>query len=118
MVFDLLGWISIGLCIVLLAKFFGRISKIEVVNKLLRVTHIPFGIAALIAGMVHGIFYIISEPHDVAENVTGIFLLAVMGLLAITYIAKKLLKSKWFFLHRLLSVVLIVLLIVHVVIVV
>lgn len=111
--FDLLGWITIGLCIVLLVKFIGRISKIKSVNKLLRVTHIPLGIAALVTGAVHTVYYIITEPNDLAENISGVFLWAIMAFLAITYIAKSRLKSTWFFLHRLFSVILIIVAVVH-----
>ncbi len=111
----ILGWLSFALCIVLLAKFIGRVSKFKNFNLILRKTHKPMGFAVIITGLMHGIFLIIKHPQAIIGNVTGGILLAVIILLAITYFLRKKLKSKWFLSHRILSILLIALLIVHIV---
>lgn len=117
MIFRWLGWVTFGVCIILLAKFIGRVSKSKNFNLLLRKTHIPFGIAAIVLGAVHGLFFLIEHPQKIAGNSTGIVLWALTCFLALTYVLRKKLKAKWFFLHRLLSVLFILLLIVHIVVV-
>lgn len=112
-----LGWITFALCVVLLIKFIGRVSKVKGFNSLLRTVHKPLGLTVIATGAIHGIFLIVKRPHALADNITGAILLAVIVLLAISYLLRKKLKAKWFLMHRILSVLFIVLVIVHIVIV-
>lgn len=109
------GWLSFALCIVLLAKFIGRVSKIKVINGGLRAVHKPMGFAVIATGLMHGIFLIVKHPNAIIGNVFGALLVAAIVLLAVTYILRKKLKSKWFLLHRIFSILVAVLLIVHIV---
>lgn len=113
MLYRWLGWITFGLCLILLAKFIVRILKMKTINKVLRKTHKPLGIVAFIIGMVHGLHYLIKKPQKIVENITGVVSLVLIALLIINFISRKKLKSKWFFLHRLMSVIFTIILIVH-----
>ena len=112
-----LGWLSFALCVVLLAKFIGRVSKVKAINNVLHVLHKPFGIAVILTGLIHGLYLIIKHPHALAGNITGAFLMAAIIILMITYLLRKKMKAKWFLAHRILSVLLVALLIVHIVVV-
>lgn len=113
MLYHWLGWISFGFCIILLMKFIARISKIKAVNKAFRKIHKPLGIAVIVTGTIHGIISIIKHPQDIIGLITGVFLWTLIVFFAITYLAKSKLKSKWFLLHRIASIMLIIISIVH-----
>ena len=108
-----LGWISLAICLLLLAKYIGRVSKYQSFNRFLRKAHKPLGIAVTIIGIIHGFISFMKHSQDVTANVSGLFTLVVICLLAATFCVRTKLKSRWFVLHWLLSIVLIVLLTIH-----
>ena len=109
-----LGWIGFALCILLLSKFVGRISKSKKFNALLRQVHKPFGIAVLIVGLAHGICAIFGRFHFSFAVVSGLILLALMFAIGMTYLFRKSLKSKWFLFHRILSILTAIMIVVHI----
>ena len=113
MLYHWLGWISLVMCILLLAKYMGRVSKCKRINSSLRKLHKPFGTAVIVMGTVHGIVSFIKHPQEMTANFSGMILWVLIALLAVTYYARKKLKSKWFVLHRLFSVLLAVMLVMH-----
>ena len=114
MLYHWLGWISFAMCVLLLAKYIGRISKCKNINNSLRRLHKPFGIAVIVIGVVHGLLSFIKCSQEVVANLSGIFLWALIALLAVTFYSRKKLKSKWFALHRFLAVLLVASLVIHV----
>lgn len=116
MVYHWLGWISFASCVLLLAKYAGRTLNSKSVNMLLRKIHKPLGNAVIGTGAMHGVLSLIKHPQEIAENLSGVLLWALIVLLARTCYAKTKLKSKWFRMHRHLAIALTVILAVHVVI--
>lgn len=113
MLYHWLGWISLALCVLLLAKYIGRVSKHKNTNNLLRKLHKPLGIAVIAIGTIHGLISFIKNPQEMVANFSGIILWVLIALLAVTFYARKKLKSKWFVLHRILAMLLVVVLVMH-----
>ena len=114
--FDPFGRIAFIICIPLFLKFIGRVSKNKKLNTALRKIHEPLGIAAIALGTIHTVICIIKSPQEMLANISGILALILIVFLAVTFYARKGLKSKWFRLHRISTVFLIAILIPHVVI--
>lgn len=108
------GWVSLVLCIVLLAKYLGRISNKKTLNQLLRKLHKPLGLAVLAIAALHGILCFVREPHEIVSHITGIIPWILMLCLALTFYARKNLKSKWLSTHRFLSIVLCITTVFHI----
>lgn len=115
MVSHWLGWISLALCIVLLAKFVGRISKNGKLNQLLRRIHKPLGSAILVVGLLHGVLCFAETLQASVTVMTGVLLIACFAAMTGTFYAKTKLKARWFSLHRKLSLLAVLLLAVHVI---
>ena len=110
-----LGWVSFAICILLLSKVIGRMSKNQKLNLVLRKIHKPFGIAVIIIGTIHGILCFTDIFELNVEVVTGIVLMLCVIALARTFYARKKLKAKWFQMHRYLSIALLITMIIHIV---
>lgn len=109
------GWISLAMCILLLAKYIGRISKNKKINQSLRKIHKPLGIAVIGIAVLHGIICFIKTPQAIIQNISGLILwLLIIGLVG-TLCARARLKAKWFQMHRYLSIILCVIMIIHIV---
>ena len=115
MIHHWLGWISLAICVLLMAKYIGRISGNKKLNKLLRKIHKPLGIAAIAITILHGGISFIKTPQALIQNITGVLLLVLLILLARTFYARKRLKAKWFPMHRHISIVFCVLTAIHIV---
>lgn len=113
MVHHWLGWISFGICILLLAKYLGRISHHKKLNQLLRKLHQPLGLAVIGIGALHGVISLVKAPEAVIQNVTGLLLFLLIAALARTFYARAKLQRKWFSMHRHLSLILIAVLVLH-----
>lgn len=115
MIFHWLGWFSLAFCIALMLKFVARKSRNKKVNKIFRVIHIPVGVMLLFTGTVHGLLSIIKVANRLLPIGSGIALLIVIAFLAATYMHRKALKKNWFKLHRMATLALIPVLVLHVV---
>ncbi|MDO5142560.1 MAG: hypothetical protein Q4D31_06025 [Eubacteriales bacterium] len=115
MIHHWLGWASLAIGILLLAKFIGRISKKQKLNSILRKIHKPLGMTLIGVAALHGIISIAKAPQAVVQIVTGVILLVLIGLLARTFYARDKLKAKWFQMHRHFALAFLVVLVIHVV---
>ena len=109
------GWAVAVLCLVLLLKYAGRIANRQSVNKALRKIHEPMGIVAVLVGLVHGTISLIGQYQGAIEDASGIMLMVLIGLLAMTYYQRRTLKAKWFMWHRRLAMVFVPVVIVHII---
>lgn len=87
MLYHWLGWITFATCILLLAKYIGRISNNKSVNMFLRKIHRPLGIFVIGIGAIHGLISFVKHPQEVAEIFSGVLLWVLIVLLARTYYA-------------------------------
>ncbi len=115
MIHHWLGWISLGVCILLLAKYIGRISNNKKVNQLLRKIHKPLGMMVIGIATIHGVISFIKNPQAIIQNITGLSLFVLIFNLAITFYARKRLKVKWFQIHRYLAILLCILMAIHII---
>lgn len=117
-----LAWVSVALTAITAIKFLARISKIKPLNRFFRKIHIPSGIILLITSAVHGI--IAGNPPGVELTQISFFselfslnwgtaAFVCIVLLAVVYLIRKLLSKKWMPLHRVLTVIMIVTLVLH-----
>lgn len=106
MIHHWLGWISLAFCVLLLAKYLGRISKNTRFNLALRRLHKPLGLAVIAVSALHGIICFFKKPQFSLPAITGLALFALILALARTFYARKKLKAKWFPMHRHLSALL------------
>lgn len=110
------GWISVVLCVVLLGKYIGRISRWKALNQFLRKWHKPLGLAVIVVAALHGVWCWYKAPQAVLANATGWLLFLCIVVLARTFYARSKLKAKWFQMHRHWAIVLGVVMVAHVVI--
>lgn len=110
-----IGWISFASCILLLAKVVGRISKNKELNQFLRKFHKPLGIAVIALGAIHGILCFAENSQAVISIITGVILLLCIIAMARTYFVRTKFKAKWFQMHRHLSIILIVIMVLHII---
>ena len=116
MLYHWLGWVSLAICVLLLAKYIGRVSKNKKLNLPLRKIHKPLGLAVIGISALHGILSFGKSSERIAVNLTGWMLFLLIALLAGTFYAKAKLHGKWFRLHRYFAAFLCILLLVHIVI--
>lgn len=114
MLYHWLGWISFAMCILLLAKYIGRIVNNKSVNMFLRKIHKPLGIAVTGIGAIHGLISFMKHPQEIAENISGVVLWGLIVLLARTYYARTKLKAKWYHMHRHFAIFLMVMIVIHI----
>lgn len=120
---EILAWLSAIFTILLALKYITRISRHRQLNRLFRKSHKQLGVLMIITGLLHGIlagnketttlFDMQFMPKLFTVNL-GTICFFVTLLLALTYMFRKKLKRRWMFLHRVLTVILLVLLVLHV----
>ena len=110
-----LGWISLAICVLLVVKYIGRISKNKNINQLLRKIHKPLGIAVIGIAAIHGVISFIKNPQAILQNMTGSMLFLLILLLAGVFYAKARLKAEWFQIHRCLALALCAIIVIHIV---
>lgn len=103
-------------------RYAAHVSKVKSLNQFFHKTHIPFGILLLVICGFHGLLagnltdtkLADAELATVMFTVnwgTLCFLCAV--LLAVSYLLRKKLRRKWMFVHRVLTILMIIMLAVH-----
>lgn len=118
----ILAWLTVLFCLMAGLKWIARISKNPSANRFFHKIHIPFGILALIAGLLHGILAG-NFPFATLTNFTvapvlftwnfGTFCFLCLILLAVSYLLRKKLRRYWMPVHRVLTVLTLVLLVLH-----
>ncbi|GGH20941.1 ferric reductase-like transmembrane domain-containing protein [Paenibacillus segetis] len=120
---EILAWLAVIFTVLLALKYIARISKHRQLNRLFRKFHKHLGILMITTGLLHGILAGNEETTNLFDmqfmsklftlNLGSVCLFVAM-LLALTYMFRKKLKKRWMFLHRLLTIILLVLLVLHV----
>ena len=115
------AWVA-TFCVIFTAfKYFAK--KDQKMNRIFHRIHIPFGILLIAAGLVHGLFA--GNPLGTTFRQAafgkrlftwnmGTVCLILAILLGITYLLRKMLKANWMKLHRILTVMLVVSLVIHI----
>ena len=109
-----LGWISLVIGLLLLAKFFGRLSKSKIINQYLRKIHKPLGNALIAIAVIHGVLSFAGNTQALLQGLTGLLALLSAFFLARTFYAKKKLKNKWLQIHKHLTLLFLVLIVIHI----
>jgi DMSO/TMAO reductase YedYZ heme-binding membrane subunit len=120
---EIFAWLATVFTILLALKYITRISRNRKLNRLFSKSHKPLGILMLTTGLLHGVLAGNEKTTNLFDmqlmtklftfNLgTVCFLVAL--LLALTYMFRKKLKKRWMFLHRVLTVILLILLVLHV----
>lgn len=118
----LFAWVTVLAGVAAILKYPARKLKKPAVNRFFHRIHIPCGVIMLSAGTVHTLFA--GNPYNATlTDFTpfaallcanwGTVCLVITLLLALTYMLRKKLKKLWMILHRLLTVLLIVCLVIH-----
>lgn len=119
---QIFAWVSALLCLLEVMKFFARVSKRPGLNRFFHKYHIPFGILLLVTGTAHGLLAGNPASASLPEARVGeVFFTVNLGtacffcavLLAGTYLLRKKLRRSWMPLHRLLTLGMTVLLVLH-----
>ncbi len=126
----LISLIFAWLCVVCAAmtalKFIARVSNIRVLNRFFHTVHIPFGVLLLVFGVIHAAFagnpsgasLFDFTPFAVFFTLNwGSACFVCAAALAVSYLLRRRLKKLWMPVHRLLTVMLIICLVVHLVVV-
>ncbi len=120
---EILAWLAAIFTVLLALKYIARKSKKRQVNRLFSKFHKHLGILMITTGLLHGVLAgnqkttNLFDMQFMAKLFTlnlGTVCLFVALLLALTYMFRKKLKKRWMFLHRVLTVILLVLLVLHV----
>lgn len=120
----ILAWIAVLSVILTSFKYITRTCCNKKINNIFRKIHIPLGILLLIAGFFHGLLAgnVIGIPLSDARFGTvlltfnyGTACLIVSVLLCLSYLFHSILKKAWLKIHRILTVCLLVLIVIHIV---
>lgn len=120
---QILAWAAALLCIEEALRYIARVSKNKTLNRVFHKLHIPLGVLLLIAGGLHGLIAGNFPGAGLAEIElapvlftlnwgTACFICSV--LLALSYLLRKKLKKGWMPVHRVLTVLMLALLVLHV----
>lgn len=120
----ILAWVAVLFAVLAALKFVTRKLHIRALDRFFHNCHIPFGVLALVTGLIHGLlagnpsFATLSDCTfgSVLFTLnwgTGCFVL--LALLALTYLLRRKLGRLWMTLHRVLTILLITFLILHLV---
>lgn len=118
-----LAWVTVLFVIVTAFKFIARVSQSKKMNEIFHKIHIPTGILLIITGLLHGLaagnFRDISIEDMRVGTVfftlnwgTACFLVSV--LLGLSYLRRRTLKKQWMRVHRVLTVGMLVLMVIHI----
>ncbi|MGN0510713.1 MAG: FMN-binding protein [Lachnospiraceae bacterium] len=119
----ILAWMTVLLAVVTSFKYIARISKSAKANHFFHNIHIPAGVVMVLVGLAHGLlagnFAGTRLPDARIGTVlfsfnwgTACFLVSIM--LGLSYLFRRVLKKRWMGLHRVLTVCLLVLIVVHI----
>lgn len=120
---EIIAWFAVAFTVLLALKYMIRISKIRKLNRLFSKSHKQLGILMITTGLMHGVLAGNEKTTNLLDMTfmtklftfnLGTVCLIVAMLLAITFMFRKKLKKRWMFLHRVLTVVLLVLIALHV----
>lgn len=120
---EIVAWVAVIFTVLLALKYVARISRHRQLNRLFSKSHKPLGIGMITTGLLHGmlagnerttsLFDMQIMPRLFTLNL-GTICLFVATLLALTYMFRKKLKKRWMLLHRVFTILLLVLLVLHV----
>ncbi|MGN0329284.1 MAG: FMN-binding protein [Lachnospira sp.] len=119
----ILAWIAVLLGIMTSLKYIARKSKSAKLNRFFHKIHIPMGILMVIMGLLHGLLAGNAANTRLTHAYIGTLLfsfnwgtacLIVAVLLGISYLLRKVLKKNWMRVHRILTVVLLVFMVIHI----
>lgn len=119
----ILAWIAVILTIMTVLRYIARISRNKKLNAFFHKVHIPFGTLLIIVGGIHGILagnpasatLANFEPASVLFTLNwGTVCYVFTLILALTYLLRKKMKHKWMIVHRIATVLMIVLLVLHI----
>ncbi|MEE8706098.1 MAG: FMN-binding protein [Oscillospiraceae bacterium] len=119
----ILAWIAVILTIMTVLRYIARISRNKKLNTFFHKIHIPFGTLLIIVGGIHGILagnpasatLANFEPASVLFTFNwGTVCYVLTLILALTYLLRKKMKRKWMIAHRIATVAMIVLLVLHI----
>lgn len=120
---EILAWLAVIFTILLALKYIARISRNRRLNRLFSKSHKQLGILMITTGLLHGVLAGNEETTNLfnMQFMTKLFTLNlgtvclfVALLLALTYMFRRKLKKRWMLLHRVLTVLLLVLIVLHV----
>lgn len=120
----ILAWMTVVFTVLAAVKYIARISGLRGLNRFFSKCHIPFGWLMLSCGLVHGLLAGNPSGATLADLQLApvLFTLnwgsAALGLgvlLALSYLLRKKLKKHWMPVHRLLTVLLLAVIVLHVV---
>lgn len=120
----ILAWAAVLFVVLTALKYVARISKSGKWNRIFHKIHIPAGIALVILGLLHGLLagnFADTQLADVRIGEiffslnwgTACFIVSV--LLGISYLLRKSWKKNWMKIHRILTIFLLVLVVIHIV---
>lgn len=119
----ILAWIAVILTIMTVLRYIARISGNKKLNVFFHKVHIPFGTLLIIVGGIHGILagnpasatLANFEPASVLFTLNwGTVCYVLTLILASTYLLRKKMKRKWMIAHRIATVAMVVLLVLHI----
>ena len=120
----ILAWLAVFFAVFTALKYIARISKNRKLNRFFSRSHIPYGKLLIITGLLHGILAGNPAWASLSDMMiapvlftwnwgTAIFVVSLM--LGASYWLRKKLRKSWMPIHRVLTVVLIGMLVLHVV---
>ena len=119
----ILAWIAVIRTIMTALRYIARISGNKKLNAFFHKVHIPFGTLLIIVGGIHGILagnpasatLANFEPASVLFTLNwGTVCYVLTLILALTYLLRKKMKRKWMTAHRIATVLMIALLVLHI----
>ena len=119
----ILAWLAVLFTALSAVLFIAKRSGSKRLRRIFSRIHIGVGVLLIVAGVVHGVLAGNAQGATLSDMMVapllftwnwGTACLAAAVMLAASYMVRKLLKKRWMKLHRVLTVVLIALVIVHV----
>lgn len=119
----LFAWVTVLFVIVTAFKYIARVSQSKKMNAIFHKIHIPVGILLILTGLLHGLIAGNFPDVGIADMRIGTVLFTlnwgtacffVSVLLGISYLIRRILKKQWMMVHRVLTVGMLVLMIIHI----
>lgn len=124
MVFSLVfAWLTVLFAIVTAFRYIARVSKSMKLNRLFHKIHIPTGIILILTGLFHGLAAGNFSDTGLSDMRIGTVFFTfnwgtacsiVSVLLGLTYLFRKALKKKWMQVHRIFTVCMLTLMVIHI----
>ena len=118
----ILAWLTVCFCLLAALKWVARKTKNKAANRFFHKIHIPFGVLALVTGLIHGIFagnpgfatLLDFTPAPLLFNLNfGSICFLWVILLGVSYLLRKKLRKYWMPVHRVLTVLMLLFLLLH-----